>query len=175
MAMLPPWAAYLAALTGWLDGDWIDPETLRLGMNVEYVSCVLFPILCLLALDVRPPRMARVALCATFAVAVSAFVQRGLGWEGVTLFWTSGVVTYAGWLFAIPSEARVRTLMSRMLLTVGCLIPIVFIVIVVARITGAESVLLLGFLYFFTLQVLEVSGTFIRFERRLSTIAVARA
>lgn len=174
MAMLPPWTAYLVALTGWPDTDLIDLETLRLGMNVEYVSCVLFPIICLLALDVRPPRVARAALCVVVALAITAFIQRGLGWEGVTLFWWSGVATYAGWLFAVPREASVRTLMSRMVLTVGCLIPIVFIVIVIASLTSAESVLLLGFAYFLTLHVLEASGTFIRFERKFTTIAVAR-
>jgi hypothetical protein len=44
--MMPPWVAYLVALADGPDADWIERETLRLGMNVEYVSCVLFPITC---------------------------------------------------------------------------------------------------------------------------------
>lgn len=171
MAMLPPWVAYLSALVGWPNVDWIDPETLRLGMNVEYVSGLVFPIVCVLALDTRPPRAVRLALCLAFATAVSAFIQHGLGWEAVTLFWMGGVVTYAGWLFAMPSRSRVGALMARMLLTLSSLIPILFVVIIVGGITGADLLLLLGFVYFFTLQVLEASGAFAAFERRLSGAA----
>ena len=165
---MPPWVAYLVALTGWPDIDWVDVEMLRLGMGVEYVAAVVFPVLVVLYLDVRPPRWARIVLCLACCVAVSAFIKQGLGWQAVTLFWVGGTITYAGWLFATPNESSVRSLMSRMLLTVGCLIPILFAVIVVAKLTGADSMVLMGFCYFAVLHIIEATGGFARFHQRFA-------
>jgi hypothetical protein len=45
------------------------------------------------------------------------------------------------------------------------LFPLLFGVIALSKATGANSLLLLGFLYFLTLHVLDLTGTFTRFQR----------
>lgn len=172
--MLPPWVTYLVALTGWPDAGWIEIETLKLGMGVEWVSAAVFPLLVGLALDSRPPRVARLAIAAASGIAVTLFVRRAFGDEGAGLFWINGVVTYAGWLWAQPGESRLETLLSRWLLTFGCLIPLLFSVIVLSKLAGVDDVLLLGLLYFLTLHALELTGTFSRFARAFQSLRAVR-
>ena len=166
--MLPAWSAYLVALVGWPDVRWIDRDALRLAMNVEYASVLAFPFLAGLALDPRPPRMLRLVLFGALAAAVTAGIGSVLGSRAPGLFWMSGGVTYVGWLIGPPGESRVQTVFPRALLTIGAMVPVIFLAIVVSALTGAEGTLLLGFLYFAALHALDATGTFARFERWLS-------
>ena len=162
--MLPPWVAYLVALIR-PETDWLDIEMLKLGMNVEWASAAIFPFLGGLALDPRPPRAVRLGLFVALGLAVSMFIGQALGPRASGLFWLNGGVTYAGWLWTRPNESRFETMLSRAILTVATLIPLLFVVIVVAKLTGADALLLLGFSYFFTLHALDVTATFTRFHR----------
>lgn len=170
VAMTPAWLAYLAALLGYARELGLSEAGLRRAMDVEYLAVLAFPFLGgLAAMPVSGAAVnaGRWLAWVVLAAGLTTFIAHVLGGSAAFLFWMASGLTYLGWLFSPPDEDRWTLLFSRFLLTAASLFALVFATVAVAKLTGSDSTLVLGFLYFLALQVLELSGAFARFDRAL--------